>query len=148
VFEALAFRRLGWSDENRWRNAALVRAAITHENWRPGGTGESPWRDDHDVRWLIGAHQNEGVEWFRREDHARLVWWRALPALLAAAASPALALADAQSWVAEELARAQATEWHFDRLLTGAVRVATPATATTATPAAAKPAPTPEPSGE
>ena len=148
VFEALAFRHLGWSDEDRWRDAALVRAAIAHEDWRPGGTGESPWRDDHDVRWLIGAHQNEGVEWFRREDHARLVWWRALPALLVTGTGAARSLAEARVWVTEELARAQATEWHFDRLLTGAVSVATPATATTATPAAAKPAPTPEPSGE
>jgi hypothetical protein len=79
----------------------------------------APWRDDHDVQWLIGAHESDTGRWFRREEHARFVWWSVLPALLQAAASPApdtAALAMIEAWVARELAAAEATGWRFDAL--------------------------------
>jgi glycosidase len=122
VFEALAWRQLGWTDEDRWRAAALVRAALAHTGWRAGGDPDArePWRDDPDVRWLIGAHENAGVHWFRREEHARFTWWRALPALLALATpepAPPEAFAALEGWVARARARAEATAWHVDALL-------------------------------
>jgi len=121
VFEALAFRGLGWSEEDRWRAAALVRAALAHAGWRAAGPADAPppWRDDHDVRWLIGAHEADGVAWFRREEHARFVWWRALPALLDVAAkdSTAVAGAEAAEWAGHELRRAQSAHWRLDELL-------------------------------
>ena len=122
VHDALALRGLGGSEESRWRAAALVRAALAHADWGPAGepAAPAPWRDDHDVRWLIGAHESDTGRWFRREEHARFIWWCVLPALLQAAASPApsaAALDAIEAWAAGELAAAEATGWRFDALL-------------------------------
>jgi hypothetical protein len=122
VHAALEGRGLGASDEDRWRRAALVRAALAHADWSlAGDLGTSaPWRHDRDVQWLIGVHESGGERWFRSEDHARVVWWFALPALLSAAASAArgsAALPAIEAWVAGNLAAAQATGWRFEALL-------------------------------
>ncbi|HTR96578.1 MAG TPA: alpha-amylase family glycosyl hydrolase [Candidatus Acidoferrales bacterium] len=121
--DALVHAELGWSDEDRWRGAALVRAALAHRAWGPDARADAPppWRDDHDVRWLIGAHESRGVHWFGREQHAQFTWWMALPALLEAVRAPeparARALEDIESWTAAELRRAEASAWRFDALL-------------------------------
>jgi len=118
VFDALAWRHLGESDEDRWRAAALVRAALAHTRWRAGGDPDAapPWQDDHDARWLVGVHEHEGATWFGREPHARFTWWRALPALLVQASKPSAAPADVgviEAWIERERARAEASGWDF-----------------------------------
>ncbi|MCC6350738.1 MAG: alpha-amylase [Candidatus Eisenbacteria bacterium] len=132
VFDAFAWRKLGESDEDRWRAAALVHAALAHPRWRAGGDADAtpPWRDDDDVRWLIGANEHEGVRWFAREAHARFCGWRALPALLALAAKSASVPADLaviENWIGRELARAEASAWKLDALLAGEPAAVAPA---------------------
>lgn len=65
-------------------------------------------------------HESSGTQWFSREYHAQLVWWRTLPELLAATDSPAAAraaaLADAERWAAAQHTRAEASRWHYDAL--------------------------------
>jgi hypothetical protein len=111
----------GGSDEERWRAAALVRAALAHAAWGPGGDpgAPPPWRDDADARWLIGVHESGGERWFRREAYAHLIRWFALPALLRAAASPAsgVALDAIDQWATMWLATAEASGWRFPALL-------------------------------
>jgi hypothetical protein len=141
--DALARLGLGRSDEERWRAAALVRAALAHAAWRPGGDpgATPPWRDDADARWLIGTHESGGVGWFRREDHARFVWWQALPALLLAAApaTPSAPALDAiEAWVASELGAAEAAGWRLDALLNRAGQPSLPSRARSARPANAR----------
>ncbi|MBK7367051.1 MAG: alpha-amylase [Candidatus Eisenbacteria bacterium] len=133
VFEALAFRELGWSEEDRWRDAALVRAALAHHTYAPGGEERDPWRHDHDVRWLIGTHEAGGTEWFRREDFARFVWWRALDGLLVTRPGDEVSVEKTGAWIEGELVRAQATGWKFAELLTANVTMtAAPEAVTTA----------------
>jgi hypothetical protein len=140
VFESLAWRQLGETDEDRWRAAALVRAALAHTRWRAGGDADAapPWREDHDVRWLLGVHEHEGTQWFAREAHTRFTWWRALPALLVQASRPAGAAADVpviEAWVEREMAKAAASRWSFDALVTAE---AAPAGARISRPGGAK----------
>ncbi len=122
AYDAFVWRQLGHSDEARWRAAAFVRAALAHTGWRAGGDEDAaaPWRDDADVRWLIGAHESEGKHWFRREPHLRFAWWRALPALLATAAKKKPLVRDfaaLENWIDRERERAAATGWDFTKLL-------------------------------
>ena len=146
VHEAFAWRGLGKSDEDRWQRAALVRCALVHPEWRAGGKPgvAEPWRDDAEARWLIGAHESGGTHWFRSEAHARLVWWRVLPALLGAVNTAGLlrasTLAGADAWANTELARATTAQWKFDALLAGETAAAARAPATTVTSATVKPA--------
>jgi len=140
VFDALAWRHLGDADEDRWRAGALVRAALAHTRWRAGGDTDAapPWRDDHDVRWLLGVNEHEGALWFGREAHARFTWWRALPALLVLASRPASTPADIaviETWVAHELAKADGSGWSFAALLAaGGTEAAGDSPATKGTP--------------
>jgi glycosidase len=144
VHDALAFRGLGGSDEDRWRGAALVRAALAHADWSPGVAAGAapPWQDDHDVRWLIGAHEADGTRWIRREEHARFTWWRTLPALLALSrgggeargAKPAapvrsapVTLTGVEAWAKEQLGLAESARWRLDELLGAAAASAPPA---------------------
>jgi len=134
IFDAMAWRHLGDSDEDRWHAGALVHAALAHTRWRAGGDPDAPppWREDHDVRWLIGVNEHEGATWFGREAHARFTWWRALPALVVLASKPSTTLADLaviEAWTGRELAKAKATGWSFDALLGGDATVASPSTA-------------------
>ncbi|MFN8586659.1 MAG: alpha-amylase family glycosyl hydrolase [Candidatus Eisenbacteria bacterium] len=122
MYEALAFRELGESAEDRWRHAARVRASLAHAEWAPGHEPCEPWRDDEDVRWLIGVHESDGVQWFRAEDHARLAWWRTLDALLAIPAGAAEtevdeALEQMAEWLDAEFERAEASGWKYDALV-------------------------------
>ena len=91
----------------------------------------APWRDDPDAAWLIGSNEADGVQWFRKEDHARFVWWSALPALLARAAGrPEAPSPDAiEAWVADRLAEGETTQWRFDALLQAGALAPVPAAA-------------------
>ncbi len=140
VHEAFGWRGLGDSDEDRWRRAALVRVAIGHPHWRALGVlpVPAPWTNDDEARWLIGVHDHDGTRWFGRESHARLVWWRTLPALLEAAGeadAKAPASAGAIAWAKQQLADAEASGWRFERLVAEpeTKKAAAPVTATRAT---------------
>ncbi len=88
-----AMARLGVTDEERWRAAARLRAAFAHAGWAPGaervpGRPLYSWLQDPDVAWVIGVHEWDGVRYFVKEPYERLLWWMALPALLALAQEP------------------------------------------------------------
>ncbi len=90
------FEQLGMKSEERWRAAARVRATFAHVFWStvvepaPAGPLAAPysWLHDPDVAWLIGVHEHEGVRYFVKELFERLLWWAALPSLLAVAEAP------------------------------------------------------------
>jgi hypothetical protein len=91
---AQAFEPHGFEGEERWRAAALVRAAFAHAAWAP--TPDAPpapvrlsWLHDAEVAWLIGVHEHEGVRYLVREPFERLLWWMALRSLLDLAAEEA-----------------------------------------------------------
>jgi glycosidase len=105
LFDALRLRsvlaeaegRLGLEGEECWRVAARVRVALAHALLAPGVPRETAartpaldWIRDPDAAWLTGVNEYQGVRYFVKEPFERLVWWRALPALLdlAADASP------------------------------------------------------------
>jgi len=71
------------------------------------------------VRWLIGAHDHDGVTWFGREHYLRLIWWMSLADLMAAAhPKPDLARTRAIGERIAELAReAEASGYRLDRML-------------------------------
>jgi glycosidase len=84
-----AMARLGLKDEDRWRAAARLRAALAHAGWAPGAelvpgrsTALFSWVHDPDVAWVIGVHEWDSVRYFVKEPYERLLWWMALPALL------------------------------------------------------------------
>jgi glycosidase len=92
--EALAdaLARLGLKDEERWRAAARIRASFAHVGWAPGApsvpgrpTALFSWVHDPDVAWVIGVHEWDSIRYFVKEPYQRLLWWMALPALLALA---------------------------------------------------------------
>jgi hypothetical protein len=92
---AECFSELGLEGEERWRAAARVRAALAHSSWGPGAyafpvrpVAPLSWVHDPDVAWLIGVHEHEGIRYFNKEAFERLLWWMALPALLAISAQP------------------------------------------------------------
>ncbi len=123
VFAAFERRGIAVGDEQRWQGAAAVRAAFAHAAWAPevAVATPDPWRDDADVRWLLGVHESQGVRWFRRESHARFVWWRTLPSLLALAAGrpDATALGRIEAWVGAEQRRAERAGYRYDALVAG-----------------------------
>jgi len=94
---AAALEPLVPTAEDRWRLAAMVRAAFAHAAWAPGfaasaehPAGSMSWIHDPDVGWLIGVHEHEGVRYLVKEPFERLLWWMSLPALIeiAGAAEP------------------------------------------------------------
>jgi len=96
---AQAFQHLGFEAEESWRVAARIKVALLIEArvFAPDEPAEplipvlSPllWQDP-DVRWLTGAHEDEGKTYFVKESYEELLWWLQLPALckLAAAVTP------------------------------------------------------------
>jgi hypothetical protein len=88
---AEAFANAGLSGEERWRAAARLRASFAHPTWIPesqaGHPSEVPWSwlHDPDVAWLVGVNEYEGVRYLQKEAFERLLWWMALPRLLAIA---------------------------------------------------------------
>lgn len=89
---ANALAAYGVAEEDRWRAAALVRAAFAHSAWAPSADEHLlpkhlTWLRDPDIGWLIGVHEYEGVRYFVREPFERLMWWMSLRSLLALAAN-------------------------------------------------------------
>src|SRR5215469_1239486 len=88
---ALGLSAYGFLGEDRWRAAALIRAAFAHAAWAATPASQpSPsllsWLRDPEVGWLIGVHEYEGVRYLVREPFERLMWWMSLRALLDLAA--------------------------------------------------------------
>jgi hypothetical protein len=95
LFERLRLREVaanalsayGFAGEDRWRAAALIRAAFAHASWastaaaHPSGT-QLTWLRDPEIGWLIGVNEYQGVRYFVREPFERLMWWMSLRALL------------------------------------------------------------------
>jgi hypothetical protein len=125
---ASCFGELGLPGEDAWRAVARVRVSFAHTNWHDadggvGGRVQSPrltWLADTEVRWLIGAHEHDHVRWFGREDYVRLIWWMALPDLLALASSPSPDRAKVRrldSRLSEMLREAEACGYRLDHVL-------------------------------
>ncbi len=122
-----AFAVLGLEGEPRWRAAARVRAAFAHAAWAPGAAQLAArpaaayvWLDDPDVAWLIGKHEHQGAHYFRKEPFERMVWWMALRALLAIAATPRPDLEAARTLersLTERLRAAEAAGWRVEAFL-------------------------------
>src|SRR6185369_7729589 len=87
---AEAFQTLGLEGEERWQAAARVRVSFADAQraaTQPAaGAARIPGpRLDPDVAWLIGVHEAEGTVYYVKEPFERLLWWLALPSLLALA---------------------------------------------------------------
>ncbi len=105
---AECFAQVEFTGQDTWRAAARVRlalaAGIRPSEPQPSGkhaealAGAVParmhgfaldaWRDG-DLRWLVGVNEHEGATYFNKEAHEELLWWHALPDLLAVGAQPA-----------------------------------------------------------
>jgi hypothetical protein len=83
-----------------------------------------PW-DDPDVAWLTGLHEAGGDRYFNKEAHEQMLWWLALPDLVAlvendpAGKSPATcaALSDLAALNAKAVTAAAAAGYKLDSLL-------------------------------
>jgi glycosidase len=77
------------------------------------------WHDP-DVRWLTGAHQAEGHEYFNREAYEELLWWLQLPTLMKYASEPKAsrdAAKDMDSSVRSALDAAAKAGYRVDKLV-------------------------------
>jgi hypothetical protein len=75
---------------------------------------------DPDVRWLTGAHQAEGHDYFLRESYEELLWWLLLPKLLRLAADPVpsrATIAQLVGEIQEALSSAEAAGYRVDLLI-------------------------------
>ena len=80
-----AFQPLGLDADHAYRTAARIRILIAAPS-RPLPSAIQPllsW-DDPDTVWLTGLHTAQGHRYFNKEAHEQLLWWSALPQLIAA----------------------------------------------------------------
>lgn len=137
---AEASEKLGFAGEDRWRAAARVRATFAHPSLsfsvepsvaaKPtmaAATGTTTrkaapfeWVHDPELAWLIGVHEYEGVRYFNKELFERLLWWMALPSLIAIAEQPTPdleALRAFESQIKVRIRAAAAAEYRVEALL-------------------------------
>ena len=130
---ASSFKELGLPEEEAWRAVARIRASFEHPSWYEAvgmldGRSHPPrlsWLADPEVRWLIGAHEHDGVKWFGREDYMRLIWWMALPDLLRLASSPSpdrAKLRALETRLSEMVREAEACGYRLDQVLAPLLR--------------------------
>jgi hypothetical protein len=89
-----AFAPLGLEGEAAYRAAARIRLPLAPFGEQPSAQHPAdppsvappaiPW-DDPDVAWLTGLHTAQGHRYFNKEAHEQLLWWLALPQLIAIA---------------------------------------------------------------
>ncbi len=102
---AQCFAQVEFAGQDTWRAAARVRLALAAgirpsepeptgrhaealaNSARVHGFAPEAWQDG-DLRWLGGVNEHEGATYFNKEAHEELLWWHALPDLLAVAAQP------------------------------------------------------------
>lgn len=80
-----AFQPLGLDPDTAYRAPARIRILIAAP-LRPLPSAIQPllsW-DDPDTVWLTGLHTAQGHRYFNKEAHEQLLWWSALPQLIAA----------------------------------------------------------------
>ncbi|TCK75519.1 alpha-amylase family glycosyl hydrolase [Acidipila rosea] len=82
---AKSFDVLGLHGEDSWRAAARVRLLVVAAQATAGGDlylgiPVNLWREP-DLKWLLGMHEFEGLQYFNRELHEQILWWLQLPIL-------------------------------------------------------------------
>ncbi len=133
-----AFEKLGLAGEERWRAAARVRATFAHPAFsvepsaaaKPKATTTAgtttrkaapfEWMHDAELAWIIGVHEHEGTRYFNKELFERLLWWMALPGLLAIAERPEpdlAALRALESQIKARISAAAAAGYRVEALL-------------------------------
>jgi hypothetical protein len=86
---AEVFHPVGLEGDAAHRAAVRVRVLIAQT--KDAGTenaGGIAWKDP-DVAWLTGLHESDGHRYFNKESHEQMLWWLALPRLVALAGKDA-----------------------------------------------------------
>jgi hypothetical protein len=81
-----AFHPLGLEGDAAYRAAARILILINRTQ-QPESASAPPSRawDDPDIVWFTGLHEAQGHRYFNKEAHEQLLWWSALPDLIATA---------------------------------------------------------------
>ena len=110
---AESFAELGVEGQESWRLAARVRLLLAGRGTMEALRTEGFW-EEGDVRWLVGAHESDGVVYVNKESFEQLICWLQVPELLGIAgdlggddayAVPAAALQEIEGAVRAECAR-------------------------------------------
>jgi hypothetical protein len=118
-----AFQPLG---QAAYRAAARVRILITRPRQpEPASVPQANAWEDPDIVWFTGLHEAQGHRYFNKESHEQLLWWSALPDLIAtaekdpAAKSPATRqiLQTFELEAEEEIAAAAKAGYRLDKML-------------------------------
>jgi hypothetical protein len=81
-----AFQPLGLEGEAAYRAAARVRILITRPRQpEPASVPQASAWEEPDIVWFTGLHEAQGHRYFNKESHEQLLWWSALPDLIATA---------------------------------------------------------------
>jgi hypothetical protein len=81
-----AFQPLGLEGDAAYRAAARVRILITRPRQsEPAPAAQARAWEDPDIVWFTGLHEAQGHRYFNKESHEQLLWWSALPDLIATA---------------------------------------------------------------
>jgi hypothetical protein len=121
-----AFQRLGLDANSAYRAAARVHILIAAPT-RPLPSATQPllsW-EDPDTVWLTGLHTAQGHRYFNKEAHEQLLWWSALPQLIAAAEKDPAAKSSAthitlrslEGQIEEAITAAAQSGYRLDQLL-------------------------------
>jgi hypothetical protein len=121
-----AFQPLGLDANSAYRAAARVHILIAAPT-RPLPSATQPllsW-EDPDTVWLTGLHTAQGHRYFNKEAHEQLLWWSALPQLIAAAEKDPAAKSSAthitlrslEGQIEEAITAAAQSGYRLDQLL-------------------------------
>jgi hypothetical protein len=80
------FHPLGLDGDAAYRAVTRVRILLTRTQEPKSAPAPSSraW-DDPDIVWFTGLHEAQGHRYFNKEAHEQLLWWSALPDLIATA---------------------------------------------------------------
>ncbi|MBV8206562.1 MAG: alpha-amylase [Acidobacteria bacterium] len=121
---ALALESCGLAGEERWRAAAMVRAALARHSASPiAGDDLLAWVRDPEIAWLLGLHEYEGVRYMVRERFEVFIWWLHLPSLLSLAGDAGRngkEIRALERHIAARFASAEQASYRLDSLLEAA----------------------------
>ncbi|MFY9747309.1 MAG: alpha-amylase family glycosyl hydrolase [Acidobacteriaceae bacterium] len=81
-----AFHPLGLDGDAAYRAVARIRILLTRiQEPEPAPVPSSRAWDDPDIVWFTGLHEAQGHRYFNKEAQEQLLWWSALPDLIATA---------------------------------------------------------------
>jgi hypothetical protein len=80
-----AFQPLGLEADPAYRAAARIHILIAAQRQLPAATQPLFSWEEPDTVWLTGLHTAQGRRYFNKEAHEQLLWWSALPQLIAIA---------------------------------------------------------------